>query len=34
MIGKCMDKREKALVKDFLALWEADKNGIEAGIME
>ena len=27
LLAKCMDKREKALVSDFLALWE-ERNGI------
>ena len=25
LLAKCMDKREKALVSDFLALWEERK---------
>ncbi len=28
LLAKCMDKREKALVSDFLALWEERRNGI------
>lgn len=28
LLAKCTDKREKALVSDFLALWEERKNGI------
>lgn len=28
LLAKCMDKREKALVSDFLALWEKKENGI------
>ena len=28
LLAKCKDKREKALVSDFLALWEEKRNGI------
>lgn len=28
LLAKCMDKREKALVSGFLALWEEKRNGI------
>ena len=28
LLAKCVDKREKALVADFLALWEERRNGI------
>lgn len=28
LLAKCTDKREKALVSDFLALWEERRNGI------
>ena len=28
LLAKCMDKREKALVSDFLTLWEERRNGI------
>ncbi len=28
LLAKCTDKRKKALVSDFLALWEKRKNGI------
>ena len=28
LLAKCVDKREKALVSDFLALWEEKRNGI------
>ncbi len=28
LLGKCADKREKNLVKDFLVLWEEKENGI------
>lgn len=28
LLAKCMDKREKALVLNFLALWEERRNGI------
>jgi hypothetical protein len=28
LLGKCADKREKNLVRDFLVLWEEKENGI------
>ncbi len=28
LLAKCVDKREKALVSDFPALWEEKRNGI------
>ena len=28
LLAKCMDKRKKALVSEFLALWEEKRNGI------
>ena len=28
LLAKCMDKREKALVSGFLALWEKKEDGI------
>ena len=28
LLGKCMDKREKNLVSDFLTLWEEKEDGI------
>lgn len=30
LLAKCMDKREKALVSDFLALLKERRNGIES----